>query len=53
MSDMPPDEELCGQPCDVERACDECVVYWQRMRDAGYWKNGTGWTASGMREMMK
>jgi hypothetical protein len=32
---------------------DDDDEYWQRMRDEGFWKDGTGWTDKGMREMMK
>ena len=51
--DLPPDEEPCGKPCDVEHACSECVIYWQRMRDEGLWIDGSGWTDRGLKEMLK
>ena len=49
-------EELeveCGHPCAPDDNCAECEDYWDRMRYEGYWKDGEGWTAKGMREIMK
>lgn len=46
-------EEACGKPCAPDTCCEECTGYWDRMRSEGYWKDGEGWTARGMREMMK
>jgi hypothetical protein len=43
----------CESPCAPDAACEECIVYWARMRDEGYWKDGSGWTDKGMKEMLK
>ena len=43
----------CGQPCPPDIDCEECVRYWARMRDEGYWKDITGWTDKGLREIIK
>ena len=54
--DLPPDEldeEDCGRPCDPEMQTGCCAAYWQRMRDDGFWIDRSGWTAKGMKEMMK
>jgi len=47
------DEAKCGRPCAPERSCNECIPYWERMRNEGYWKDGSGWTKKGMREILK
>lgn len=47
---METDDDACGNPCSLEEACDQCVEYWQMMRDEGYWKDGTGWTDKGLRD---
>ena len=46
------DEATCGNPCAPDMACEACELYWQRMRDEGFWKDGA-WTDKGMREMLK
>ena len=43
----------CQRPCDPEHDCPHCDKYWQRMRDEGFWIDGQGWTAKGMKEMTK
>lgn len=47
------DEPECRKPCDPASPCEECVSYWIRMRAEGFWKDSTGWTDKGMREMTK
>lgn len=51
MADEETDE--CGRPCPPGDSCDDCTVYWEQMRERGYWKDGTGWTEKGWREMLK
>ena len=50
--DLTAQEEACDKPCAPDAGCEECTGYWDRMRSEGYWKDGEGWTARGMREMM-
>jgi hypothetical protein len=45
--------DLCSQPCAPWLGCPQCLDYWNRMRHEGYWIDGQGWTAKGMREMSK
>ena len=47
------DEQECGQPCPPPLACDECASYWQRMRVEGFWKDSTGWTQKGWKEIVR
>lgn len=47
------DIEECGCPCPPDIPCQGCAEYWDRMRHEGYWKDATGWTDKGMREMTK
>lgn len=51
-----PDDDMeqdCQRPCPPMEACDECAGYWERMRYEGYWKDGSGWTDKGWREITK
>lgn len=45
------DGELHIVPCAPEETCSICAPYWDRMRTEGYWRDGSGWTAKGLREM--
>jgi hypothetical protein len=43
----------CSAPCDPEANNECCQEYWNRMRIEGFWKDGSGWTRKGLREMQK
>jgi len=51
--DIEDEESNCQDPCHPDDNCPECQEYWDRMRSAGLWKDGGGWTDKGMREMLK
>jgi hypothetical protein len=47
------EERECGRPCDPQNVCNECAVYWERMRREGYWVDKKGWTNKAVREWVK
>lgn len=48
------EERACQQPCDPDRACDECEHYWWRMSAEGYWDRAQHrWTEKGWKEIAK
>ncbi|KKM61354.1 hypothetical protein LCGC14_1532600 [marine sediment metagenome] len=42
----------CHQPCHPDSGCDECIDYWQRMINEGFWDN-QGWTDKAWKEWFK
>ena len=49
-------EKPCDDPCSPyydDGQCEHCAMYWQRMRDEGFWVDGRGWTDKAMREWSK
>jgi len=43
----------CDEPCDPANNNLCCLEYWDRMRREGFWKDRSGWTEKGLREMRK
>lgn len=46
-------EQECGKPCPPNASCPNCEIYWDRMRQEGFWRDTKGWTDKAMREWLR
>ena len=48
------DEDMrCGNPCPPHNPCEDCIGYWEEMKEQGFWKDGEGWTDKAIKEWSK